>query len=149
MHQIFDLKKGAQCALFFFLLSCQSNPPRWESSEQRGLNPSYNSRLHRWHPEKSATNLGIEILQTPIEERIYLTLDLLSFPKPDDASNQVPVTLTSEDGVSELVGYRLEGGQKVLLAEEAGQLVLRHLRSGRPFQLAIGRFSVDVQTSSK
>jgi|694.fasta_scaffold01000_17 hypothetical protein len=134
----YSLKKRAYIALFFFFVSCQTYP-HWELRKTSTDRPYYNSS-RIYFSDENARGLELELDYGVLGLQMYVNVFSLEVPSlPDDPTlANVNVEIDGEQRV--FIAHLFLGGQRLLLPDEARDLILETLLSGAPVTLSTGRY---------
>ena len=131
-------------AQIFLLLSCSSPCSNWVVEDACGRCPGQNLQKITLTPENKFRELQIEIARTHSDERMYLNSLSLRFPHEQSDLRQTTVTVTTADGTRQFIAYRFQGGQRLLLPEDAAALIIDKLLHSEIVALSVGRFHVEI-----
>ncbi len=139
-------KRGlyALCLSAFFLTACSPCRPHWIYRQVDACQPCYQvSRLHL-PPEDNLNQVGIEIVHSMFELRIYLDIYCLMIP-PYECQEELGAFKMIIDGEeSQWVVHRLAGGQRLWLTPEASEKLISALLDESQVSIVIGRYRTDV-----
>lgn len=137
----FPMGKRALAALFLiFLCSCSDPCRQWEYDDTITCYPCYNSGRITLPSDGSFCGVITTIARDANGISLFIDTTVLSFPAEDSC----PLTAyhLSIDGSPPRTLYatRLQGSQRLLLDEEATQLVIDALLNGACVEITIGQF---------
>lgn len=140
------IRKGLSfLILSFFLFSCRTCIPEWQTTTILSANPDYNSSRLFYPALNPFNGLEVEIIHTLSGMRMYLNALSLSFPMEEEHPELVTVNIELSENVSfSVLAERLGGGQRLLLSDEAAQKVVNTLLNGEPVFFSVGHYSTQV-----
>jgi hypothetical protein len=145
----FDLvmRKRSFLALFLVALSLYSCSPachQWKLAVIKADCPA--ARYAKLYLPASNTFNGLDAVLMWSNGRLNFYLNALTFCFPSDDGNetQCEVDFRIDDVMNTFVAERLEGGQSLLLPEEAMQLVVTALLEQQCVEVTVGRFQTTL-----
>lgn len=125
-------------------VSCQSSPPSWKVSETKSRHPSYQACSISQKPDNPYRGMELEFVRTSSRTHAYLNVFSLTFPSDRLDENKTKVVIKIEDEEQIFLAHRLEGGQRLLLPEDARDLLVQALLENKPVAMIAGRFDVKI-----
>jgi hypothetical protein len=95
---------------------------------------------------RSFYQMGAELNQNRCESKLYLFVLCFQFPCLENDDEHSEVAVEAEGSTYMFYAERLAGGQKLLLPEDAKQLILTALSNGYPVQLTVGGYRTTLTT---
>ncbi len=139
------LVKGAlTSALFIALISCSRPCQKWSIDKTVTRCPSFNSGKISLKPACLFGEIELEIAQGPCEQRMYLNVFALEFPSLPEDPAKAKVIISFEDRESITYGFKLQGGQRLLLPDETAQEITAALLEGQSFCLKVGKYESTI-----
>lgn len=123
--------------LFFSFLSC-SSPSSWQSSHHYQSPRAYRSKQILCKASDSYKTIQLEIIKTPSSLCAYLHTLSQEFSELESFKGYSEVTLSTENDKKLFIAPRLQGGQKILLPEEALQWILNALNQNETVLVQVG-----------
>lgn len=129
---------------FYCAISCSHPCRQWELIKIKADCPPityYQAYLSASNP---FNGIEIELLSTGAETQLYLNVLALQFPHCPENENQTEVTICIDDMQYVVNAERFLGGQRLLLPEEAQQLIICALIENRPVDISAGRYQATI-----
>lgn len=120
------------------LINGCSHPRRWEFREV--LSKQYNSRQLSYHPESSLNGIGLELLEGPFGTVGYVEVTVRTIPPIAANTNQALLILKIENEPFTYESTLMEGGQRLLLPQDAIEKIIECLRLDQPFTLYLNGY---------
>jgi len=138
-------KKGALVALFFFLSGCSNECPSWRNENiQSSSCPSYSIKKVYFPTKNNLSGLELEIADSLTGLRMYLNSFSTILPAEEDDAHQTNVTYIVADQRYQAAAYRMEGGQRLLLPNDATEQILDALWDQQTVEFQVGRYKAVV-----
>ncbi len=133
-------------SLAFILVaaSCQPESNSWEVKETKSRHRSHQAVRLAKKPDNPFRGMEIEFVKTSSGRRAYLNVYSLAFPSTGADGKQTEVLIRSGEIEHRFLASRLEGGQRVLLPEDATNLLIEQLTNQQTVVIISGRFDVKV-----
>jgi hypothetical protein len=138
------IKRAISSALFFFLYSCSKPGQSWNYQQTITPYPVYNSGKLSLYPQNDFRGLELEFIKGNSKMRMYLNIYCLSFPQEQNDSSKTLVTISTSNDTQEVLAHRFEGGQRLLLPDEAASNIICKLLNNQIITIAVGRYSSDI-----
>jgi hypothetical protein len=133
--------KGALIgALFAVCISCSKPCQRWQFDQTITCCPCFNSGKIYLTPQCTFGEIELEVAQGPCEQRMYLNVFALEIPSDPHDPERAKVFIIFENHESIVYGYKLQGGQRLLLPPEAALEITEALLDDQSFEIRVGRF---------
>lgn len=130
--------KSVLLILAFLLASCSSNKSSWQCASL----PSSPCKKLYLTPQNTFQNLEI-VLQKDGEESKAM-INVYGIPLKAERDGRTKLVLTLDGTSTCYSAYLLEGGQRIVLPNDAEQKLLEALYQKKPLELAAGRYSTKV-----
>lgn len=150
---MFDLLKKEKgiIALFlpFFLFFSSCSQPacnRWEWTTFKVDYPCITFAKAYYPPSNNFNGIEVEWVRSGGEHRLYLNAMTLQFPCADDQTVDVSVCIEGEE--YHFVAAWLQGGQRLLLGDDAQELIISTLFEGCPVDISVGRYHTTVTSDN-
>lgn len=141
----FHRKRALSCALSLVCLSSCSSPVRhWEIEQTLTCNPCYNSGKVYFPPCDEIFGLELELARGPTDYRMYLNIFSRQFPSEDEEGNKTKVSVTIAEQPTDFLANRFQGGQRLLLPDEAVDQIINALIDNQTVTIAVGRYSSEI-----
>ncbi len=129
--------------LSLHLTSCRSNS-HWALNRVESGNPQFDSTKLTFYSTDPINGIDLELLNTHQQLYVYLNVHSVPIPplKTDPKHALVHITIGKEKHRVEAL--RREGGQRLLLPEDAVQLILDALKKEQSLDLAISGYRVSI-----
>lgn len=143
---MFLFSQRALTVLCILLLSsCTPACRKWEIQEIMTTRPCFNAGRLILGPSSGTSNLELELVHNQTGIRFYINLLFLQAQPSKDNPSLTKVEITFEnDEVWIISPYLLEGGQRLLLAEDDAERLIQSLIEGCTFTIRIGRSQITV-----
>lgn len=129
----------ALCFLLFFS-GCAKKGPQWELERIQGDCPPQVYSKVFLIPSSTFNGIQVELVGVGSDQHLYLSVLCLQISPSSSSDSIVNVTITIEDQVYTVSAELLEGGQRVLLPEEAKDLIVCSLLNDQEVTIAMGRY---------
>ncbi len=133
-------RKRALSALFLFLISC-TTCHQWNLIETRADSPCFESARLYYAPEVMSCGLELELDCGTSGWRMYVNTFSLAIAPIDKNNPQATVNIEIEDIQYQFLADLFKGGQRLLLPDEARDLIIETLLQGMLVKITVGRNS--------
>jgi len=125
--------------LFFTLLvtSCFHNDNEWSFQQLATNHPKYNCGRVFYKSSDAFLGLEIELVRSSKGLNGYVNTFSSTIPEAPDRPNYTKITLIVDKDCKNFYVHRLEGGQRLLLTDEATQALLKALQDGQKLTITI------------
>lgn len=135
-------------ALFFCLVlsSCSSSQPAWRLTSNRGNNSSFSSSRLLFS-NSNFSELEIDILQTDQGKVTYINacgIKLEGEGKSPEGYATIKITINIENHSYDYCGFLLQGGHRILLPEDASNLVVAALHENQAVEVSVAHYSTTI-----
>lgn len=132
----------AICA--FILTACSSPCHRWNYQAIPACEPCYQASSLHLAPEDPLNQIGITIVHSMFDVRVYLDIYCLLIPPYEGQESLGSFQVIIDGQEKEWVVNRLEGGQRLWLTPEASNALISALLDECKVTIVIGRYRVEV-----
>lgn len=129
--------------LLMTAVSCRSQNP-WSFDRVDSGNPDFNSAKISFYAKDSIHGIDLEFLKT--KDHLYGYLNVHSFPIPALKSNPqlAIVQICANKKKYRFEAFRREGGQRLLLPEDAIALLLELLKNKQSIQINVSGYTAMI-----
>jgi len=131
-------------AIILVAASCQPASNSWEVKETKSQHRSHQAIRLAKKPDNPFRGMELEFVRTASGRRAYLNVYSLAFPSMGVDGKQTEVLIKSGEIEHRFLASRLEGGQRLLLPEDAKNLLIEQLTNHQKVVIISGRFDVEV-----
>ncbi len=137
------IKKRTFIVLFFYLSSCTSSP-QWYLAKTITCDPCFNSGRMYFASESCNRGLELEIDQGLSGLRMYINVSSFEVPPISDtcAKAKVAISICGEETLA--LADIFQGGQRLLLPDDARDLIIESLQEGNTVTLKTGRYCAEI-----
>lgn len=130
-------------ALCLLAVSCQSSSS-WEVSETKSQHLSHQACRISRKPDNLFRGMGLEFVRTSSGTRAYLNVYSMEFSPhlSDKSKTEVLICIDQEEHT--FMAHRMEGGQRLLLTDDARLLLTKALSDKKSIVIRSGRFIVEI-----
>lgn len=141
--------KRVYIALFsiLFFTSCSPTPRQWKLASNKGTSLHFCSSRLYLAPENNFTNLEVDILNTSQGKTAYLNafgIELEPEGKSTEGYDTITVTVNVDGHPHEFIGFLLQGGHRILLPDNAQQLIVEALHSDQTVEVTVAHYSTII-----
>lgn len=129
---------------FCFLTSCSHPYRKWECSTVRADFPPVTYSTVYLNPCNGFNGLEAEFIFYGPYVQLYLNALSLQLPRSTTDENIVEVLISIGDNQYNFAAERLGGGQKLLMPEEAQNLIIAALLEGQEVIVSCGRYETTL-----
>ncbi len=141
--RLYSYRKGALVALFLLLTSCTC--PNWTLDKTITFNPCYNSGRLYFYADCCGKDLELELDRGASGLRMYINVFSLEIAPVILDPPQAELVITIEESEYKYLADILQGGQRLLLTDEARDLIIDTLQSNQIVILKAGRYKAAIQ----
>lgn len=129
--------------LLLFLFSCRTSYPCWEIEPYQDFGSFYTAKVFL-SSQSDADGVEVEVVRSPSGLRVYLNLKFCPVC-PDNLENQtISVSYQIDEEYFSSNAYIFEGGQRLLLSEEAQNRIITALLLGVTVHIDVASYSTDI-----
>ena len=133
-----SLGKRTIILLFLFLFSCQPLRPKWELEKTVTRRSNFNSGVLFFPAEECFTHLEFELAKTQSGVRAYINTFFSPIASTED--HQVEVSVATETDKYCFFADILKGGQRLLLPDEARDMIIELLLNDETITIKVDRY---------
>ncbi len=142
---LFRLGKRASTALFLCILSsCSTCSPGWVYETSLAKNAAHSSGRIYLCASNHYSGLEIELMNTPVELRMYINIFGLEIPADPDDPTISKVYISFKDHSYTFCAPRFAGGQRLLVPENVKDEIIFYLGCDQPVFIRVGRYEADI-----
>lgn len=131
--------------LFLLLLaSCTPKQPQWKLTTIKAIYPCSTYAKARLAPCNPFYGIEAEILCNGDDTTFFLNALIMCFPPAETPDGKINVTLEIDENTFNFASERLEGGQRIMLPEEAKELIIASLLDGHLVTITVGRYQTTL-----
>ncbi|MBS0652994.1 MAG: hypothetical protein JSR39_05635 [Verrucomicrobia bacterium] len=137
------------CSCLFLsviLASCRSSSP-WALDRVESGNSDFNSAKLTFPANDPIHGIDVEFLNTSKNLYVYLNVHSIPIPALKNNPKYAFVHLTIGTEKYRFEALRREGGQRLLLPEEAVDLMISSLRKNLPIEIKVSGYSTQITPS--
>jgi len=140
----FYIKGALFAALLLIFQSCSSSCRQWTYDEVCTNCPYYNSKRLVLYPDNQFRGLELVFLRTYSGQRAYINIFSLALPMDSNDPHKTQICISCEISSYDLYAERLEGGQRLLLSDEAAELIISNLLECKTVTISVGRYKSEI-----
>lgn len=133
--------------LYFFLVSCSTPTHQWRSDQSLNCFPHFQSSKIYLPPQNQFSGIEMEIVQGSYGQRMYLNVFSIHLSVNPETPSKIFVTLIFNNETCVVEADLFDGGQHVLLPEEAKEKIIEHLLDNQTVSIKMGRYSTEITPS--
>lgn len=137
------MKRVLACTLFFTVTSCASTTDQWKLRRIDSSNDIVCAHLCL-PPKNTFRNLEVFFQKDGQDTKIFL--NIYSTPFQKDANGMASVVIYIDDSPTPFEAPVLAGNQRILLPENATELLLVALNEKRAIVIATGKYFAEVHS---
>lgn len=131
--------------LFLILLaSCSHNCQQWKLATIKASHPCSTYTKARLAPSDLFNGMEAELLCNGNDETLFFNVHILCFPPAKNPEGKIDVAVCIKGESFTFAAYRLEGGQRLMLPDEAKQIIVASLLEGFPVYVSVGRYEAKL-----
>lgn len=138
------MKKLIFSTLFSLCFASCQTPSRWTASHMQANDPSFRSSRLTYHCQDRINEINVEFLKTRSSLHCYLYVHSDAIPPYKGALQEARVQLLIESTQHTIIAMRHAGGQRLLLPDSAGSLILSALDKGTPVFIKLDGYAVKL-----
>jgi hypothetical protein len=135
-------------SLIFLLFAACSSHKEWTYREVVSSNPEFNSCLLRYQTKNEIIGIGVELLKGSFGTLGYLNVCSRQIPHLPETPNQSIVVFVIGDEKFPYKAERMEGGQKLLLPEDAKEKLIASLQDNKTVTIYLDGFMSTLEPSN-
>lgn len=124
-------------ALCLMLLSACSHQNEWAFDQIKSHDQEHSSTKLTFVPKDPYNGVFVDWVQTSDILKVYLTVNSTPIPPYQGETKAAKVVFSIAGNLHTFIGYRFEGGQKILLDEVATHLLNATLEKGQNVTIAL------------
>jgi hypothetical protein len=136
--------KRALFALFLFLFSCSPKCPQWELLAIKAHCPPVTYFKAYLPAADTFSGLEAQIVCSGADIRFYLCAKTLQIHSINENLDFSEVCISTQTEQQSFLAERFEGGQRLLLPEEAHQMIFATLLANDPVEITVGRYQATL-----
>jgi hypothetical protein len=117
------------CGALLFFLSCCSKPSHWSSSHVKTGSSAFDSSELCFRTTDPVNGLDLAMIRTKESLRLYLEVRSRAIPPYQNNPKQALVEVLIGSDKYSFIGFRHEGGQRLLLPNDCQEIVLDSLKN--------------------
>lgn len=134
-------------ALSLLLLGACSKQNQWAYDHIDSVHKEHSSSKLSYIPSDHYNGIDVDWVQTTDLLKVYLNVHSTPIPPYQGESKSAKVLFNIGDSTHAFVGYRFEGGQKILLDETATHLLNEALEKRLPVTIALVGYKTTIDGS--
>lgn len=137
------MKRVLSCTLFFTVSSCTGTPDKWKLRRINSSNDLICTHLSL-PPANTFRNLEVCLQKDGQETKVFLHTYSVPFQK--DETGLAKVTLYIDDNPTEFKAPVLAGNQRILLPQDATEMLLVALKEKKAIVISAGKYFAEVHS---
>jgi hypothetical protein len=136
------------CLLALFLLSACSSPKnQWAVDHVQASSPEFASSKLTFRAKDRNAGVDLELLKIGSAEYLYLNVHTRSVPAYNHNAKAARVFVHANGERIEVIAYRHEGGQRLLLPEAVYPLILNSLKAGKNVAISLDGYTATIDAT--
>lgn len=127
---------GVQATALALLFSC-SQSSHWTNDQVYSEQREHRSSKLCYHSKDPVHGIDLEFVQTQEQLKVYLNVHSIPIPPHQGDPKSAAVKLKCGSEQKSLIAYRLEGGQRFLLPDNAAKMLIDSLKEGQDVSISL------------
>jgi hypothetical protein len=132
----------------FLSSACSSSNNQWAVDHVQASNPEFASSKLTFQSKDRNTGVDLELLKIGTAQYLYLTVHSQTVPAYNHNAKAARVFIHTNNERIEVIAYRHEGGQRLLLPEAVYPLVLDSLKTGKDVTIALEGYTTTIDSAN-
>ena len=142
----FERRRVVAILLLFFITSCfsKSHDPAWVLQKNVTEKHAYNSGKLSYPAQSQFNGIEIELMKSSRDLRLYLNVFTRSIPSASNDPSKALVSLNIAGKQTDFFADRFEGGQRLLLPQNALDTILEALQQDSTIEITLTGYRATI-----